>query len=69
MERNITESSKRIQAYNDEIGRVTNEIENYSFLAHELYYNEQCDYIHYLYEQIQIELNYIMYGKRQLYVD
>lgn len=69
MERNIIESSKRIQAYNDEIDRVTNEIENYSFLAHESYHKEQCDYIHYLYEQIQIELNYIMYGKRQLYID
>lgn len=69
MERNITESSKRIQAYFDEIDRVTNEIENYSFLAHKSYHNEQSDYIHYLYEQIQTELNYIMYGKRQLNID
>lgn len=69
MERNITEASKRIQSYHAEIERVENEINGYSFIDHELYDTEQCDYIHYLCQQIQIELNYILYGKRQLYID
>lgn len=69
MERDITTANKRIQEYLAEIERVKNETEQYSFIEHESSYKEQCDYVSYLYEQIQIELNYIIYGKRQLNVD